>query len=112
MKPAFSIPSLTSNSPTDNFSNNVYAPLPIKLEVEPPKPIVSTYPETQLTNNKRYNYGLYSLKNLKNTEDLLSKKAAGASLLSIIDSRKQPLNKLKGLVIPIAAANQKEQYCN
>ncbi|XP_055935274.1 mucin-2-like isoform X2 [Argiope bruennichi] len=100
MKSAFSIPSLAPNSPVDNLSNSVYAPLPIKLEVEPPKPIVSTYPETQLTNNKRYNYGLYSLKNLKNTEDLLSKKAAGSSLLSIIDSRKQPLNKLKGLVIP------------
>ncbi|CAL1281867.1 unnamed protein product [Larinioides sclopetarius] len=100
MKPAFSIPSLSSNSPTDSLSNSIYAPLPIKLEVEPPKPIVSTYPETQLTNNKRYNYGLYSLKNLKNTEDLLSKKAAGSSLLSIIDSRKQPTNKLKGLVIP------------
>ncbi|GIX78604.1 pro-interleukin-16 [Caerostris extrusa] len=102
MKPALSIPSLTTNSPTDNTLNSTYSPspFPIKLDVEPPKPIISTYPETQLTNNKRYNYGLYSLKNLKNTEDLLSKKAAGSNLLSIIDSRKQPLNKLKGLIIP------------
>ncbi|KFM82764.1 Pro-interleukin-16, partial [Stegodyphus mimosarum] len=96
MKPALSIPSLASNSLTDNMC---YATLPVKLDVDPPKPIISTYPETQLTNNKRYNYGLYSLKNLKNTEDLLSKKAAGSNLLSIID-RKQPLQKLKGLVIP------------
>ncbi|XP_035214780.1 uncharacterized protein LOC118188453 [Stegodyphus dumicola] len=96
MKPALSIPSLASNSVTDNMC---YSTLPVKLDVEPPKPIISTYPETQLTNNKRYNYGLYSLKNLKNTEDLLSKKAAGSNLLSIID-RKQPLQKLKGLVIP------------
>ncbi|GFU02812.1 pro-interleukin-16 [Nephila pilipes] len=100
LKPALSIPSLNTNSSTENLSNNIYAPLPIKLDVEPPKPIISTYPETQLTNNKRYNYGLYSLKNLKNTEHLLSKKAAGSNLLSIIDNRKQPLNKLKGLVIP------------
>lgn len=99
MKPAISIPSLTSSNFIDNIPNS-YATLPVKLEVEPPKPIVSTYPETQLTNNKRYNYGLYSLKNLKNTENLLSKKAAGANLLSIIDSRKQPTQKLKGLVIP------------
>lgn len=99
MKPAQSIPSLNCNNVIDNIPNN-YATLPVKLEVEPPKPIISTYPETQLTNNKRYNYGLYSLKNLKNTENLLSKKAAGANLLSIIDSRKQPTQKLKGLVIP------------
>lgn len=100
MKPAMSIPSLTSNNLVDNISNNNYTTLPVKIEVEPPKPIVSTYPETQLTNNKRYNYGLYSLKNLKNTENLLSKKVAGSNLLSIIDSRKQPVQKLKGLVIP------------
>lgn len=100
LKSALSIPSLAPNSPSENPTGNGYAPFPIKLDVEPPKPIVSTYPETQLTNNKRYNYGLYSLKNLKNTEDLLSKKAAGSNLLSIIDSRKQPVRKLKGLVIP------------
>lgn len=99
MKPAMSIPSLTSNNIIDNIPNS-YATLPVKLDVEPPKPIVSTYPETQLTNNKRYNYGLYSLKNLKNTENLLSKKASGTNFLSIIDNRKQPTQKLKGLVIP------------
>lgn len=98
IKSALSIQSLAPSSPLEN--NNGYSPFPIKLDVEPPKPIVSTYPETQLTNNKRYNYGLYSLKNLKNTEDLLSKKAAGSNLLSIIDTRKQPIRKLKGLVIP------------
>ncbi|XP_071033299.1 uncharacterized protein [Parasteatoda tepidariorum] len=105
MKPAVSIPSLTpdpviDDPVIDNLSYNSYATLPVKLDVEIPKPIISTYPETQLTNNKRYNYGLYSLKNLKNTEDLLSKKSSGSNLLSLIDSRKQPLGKLKGLVIP------------
>lgn len=100
MKPAISIPSLATNNLIDNLSNNNYITHPVKIDVEPPKPIVSTYPETQLTNNKRYNYGLYSLKNLKNTENLLSKKAAGSNLLSIIDSRKQSTQKLKGLVIP------------
>ncbi|KAG8195304.1 hypothetical protein JTE90_028451 [Oedothorax gibbosus] len=100
IKSALSIPSLAPSSSLENPTGNGYSPFPIKLDLEPPKPIVSTYPETQLTNNKRYNYGLYSLKNLKNTEDLLSKKAAGSNLLSIIDTRKQPIRKLKGLVIP------------
>ncbi|XP_054720570.1 uncharacterized protein LOC129230192 [Uloborus diversus] len=99
LKPAISIPSLTTSAFIETPSNS-YSVLPVKLDVEPPKPIVSTYPETQLTNNKRYNYGLYSLKSLKNTEDLLSKRVSGSNLLSIIDSRKQPLQKLKGLVIP------------
>lgn len=62
------------------------------------KPIVSSYPQTQLTNNKRYNYSVYNLKALKSPEEN-SRKSAG--LLSIIDPRKQaPLPKLKGLVIP------------
>lgn len=62
------------------------------------KPIVSSYPQTQLTNNKRYNYSAYNLKTLKSPEEN-SRKSTG--LLSIIDPRKQaPLPKLKGLVIP------------